>query len=457
MEASASKALATEATKKKRDEQTLSKANEAIAIRPKRGKLTLLSRRIYNALLYHAQKQGVDKPLYKISLNELIGDARFNSNNTELLKSHLRDMQATTIEWSTSSSGAKKWVSSQLIGTVTIDDPGRGQACTISWNYPDEIRERLVKPNQYTKILLEISAQMRSYPAAALFEIGSRYLTSPGRLSMREDVIWWAAVLTGRSDIEEVDYRFLKRDVISKALIEVDTLCDEFSLELIEHKHGRKVEEIQFRVIPKVQQSIGGINDPNKNVFDLELVGRLISIGLKQSDAQDTYATTDEGQLKAALALVEQRIKNKGLAELQSPAAYFRDALKKGYASIGTDSVAAGQGSTNEKHPEALALSRDAQLQRIRDAWLIDRLTRAKEMFAEMSVEQKEEVTVEFANAKLPTLASPIIRSWKKDGPASRIASSSFYRWLSEVTWPEEATDQALFDFALSTDSIKFQ
>ena len=81
-----------------RAEQAVSKANEAIAIRPKRGKLTLLSRRIYNVFLYHAQRQGVDNASYSILLSELIDDARFTSNNTELLKSHIRDMQATTID-----------------------------------------------------------------------------------------------------------------------------------------------------------------------------------------------------------------------------------------------------------------------------------------------------------------------------------------------------------------------
>src|SRR4051812_22057348 len=84
------------------DEQSFAKANEAIAIRPKRGKMTLLSRRIFNAMVYHAQRQGVDKLVYTVPLGQLIGDAHFNSNNPELLKSHLRDMQATTIEWSTS-------------------------------------------------------------------------------------------------------------------------------------------------------------------------------------------------------------------------------------------------------------------------------------------------------------------------------------------------------------------
>ena len=304
-----------------RDEQAVTKANESIAIRPKRGKLTLLSRRIYNAFLYHAQREGVDKPAYTILLSELIDDARFNSNNTELLKSHIRDMQATTIEWHTSLGDQRKWTSTQLLGAVHIHEPGRGSPCTITWSYPEPIRERLVKPAHYTRILLEISAQMRTYAASVLYELGARYLTSPGRLTMREDLIWWASVLTGRSDIETVDYRILHRDTIKKALIELDTLNDAFRMEVIEHKKGRKVIELQFRVVPKTQASLTGLEGSAKNVFDLQLVDRLVTLGLKRSDAQDLYAANDEGALRAALELVEQRQRNIALPALDSPAA----------------------------------------------------------------------------------------------------------------------------------------
>jgi hypothetical protein len=437
-----------------REAQTLTKANEAIAIRPKRGKLTLLSRRIYNALLYHAQQQGVDNATYKIPLVDLINDSRFSSNNTELLKSHLRDMQATTIEWSTSSAAGKKWESTQLIGTITIEERGSGHACFITWRYPEEIKERLVKPSQYTKILLEIGAQMRSYSASVLYELGARYLTSPGRLTMREDVLWWASVLTGRSDIKDVDYRFLKRDVIGKALIEVDTLSTEFSLELIEHKHGRKVEELQFRVIQKSQQALGGMNDPARNVFNLEIVGRLIALGLRQSDAQDTYATTDEGQISSALDVVEQRLKNKTLPELKSPTAYFRDALKRGYTLAKLDFKAEGQGEV----PKALAappVSPEGQLQKVRDAWHAKQLQKAREMFNEMNEVQKSQAKLDFESTKLNTLASPIIKAWKKDAEQSKIAASSFFRWLAETTWRDEVSDQELVNFAMQSGILK--
>jgi Initiator Replication protein len=427
------------------EDQSVAKANEAIAIRPKRGKLTLLSRRIYNVFLYHAQQQGVEKPSYSILLSELIDDARFTSNNTELLKSHVRDMQATTIEWHTSSGQTRQWTSTQLLGPVVIDEPGRGQACTITWTYPEPIRERLVKPAQYTRVLLEISSQMRSYAASVLYELGARYLTSPGRLTMREDVIWWASVLTGRSDITTVDYRILHRDTIKKALVELDTLCEDFRLEVVEHKRGRKVEELQFRVLPKPQASLAGLRDSAKNVFDLELVERVITIGFKRGDAQDLYAVTDEGTLRAAVEHVEQRMKSMALPPLNSPAAYLRDALKKQYASE-------GEGA---KPPVEAAVARPnigERLQRLREEWQHHQSSQAKSLFEEMPDAERARHIAQFDDTRLTELASPIAKAWRRDGVKSRIAASSFFRWLAASMWPGEVTDKQLLEFSMNRE-----
>ena len=425
------------------EDQAVAKANEAIAIRPKRGKLTLLSRRIYNVFLYHAQRQGVDRQEYSILLSELIDDARFTSHNTELLKSHIRDMQATTIEWHTSSGGARQWTSTQLLGPVVIDEPGRGQACTITWSYPEPIRERLLKPAQYTRVLLEISSQMRSYAAAVLYELGARYLTSPSRLTMREDVIWWASVLTGRSDITSVDYRILHRDTIKKALAELDTLSEDFRMEVVEHKRGRKVEELQFRVVPKPQASLDGLMQSARNVFDLELVERIVALGYKRPDAQDLYAVTDEGVLRAAVEHVEQRMKNAGLPPLKSPAAYLRDALKKQYAGAGE-----GAASAREAPPKVPSVGE--KLQRLREEWQHNQATEAKNLFNDWPEERRAAHVMRFEAERLVDLASPIARAWRRDGIHSRIAASSFYRWLAAELWPGEVTDKELLEFAMA-------
>lgn len=430
-------------------EQAVSKANEAIAIRPKRGKLTLLSRRIYNVFLYHAQRQGVDNPGYAILLSELIDDARFTSHNTELLKSHIRDMQATTIEWHTSAGGARQWTSTQLLGPVRIDEPGRGQACTISWSYPEPIRERLLKPAQYTRVLLEISSQMRSYAASVLYELGARYLTSPGGLTMREDIVWWASVLTGRSDITSVDYRILHRDTIKKALVELDTLSDGFRMEAIPHKRGRKVEELQFRVIPKPQASLAGMADSAKNVFDLALVERLVTMGFKRADAQDLYAVTDEGVLRAAVDHTEQRLKNAALPPLKSPPAYLRDALKKQYAGAGEGDDAASAPPT----PTIQRASPVERLQRLREEWEHHRTQQARALFDEMPDADQARWQALFEAQRLGELAAPIARAWRRDGILSRIAAGSFYRWLATQLWPGEVTDRELLEFAMSRDA----
>ncbi len=430
-----------------RADQAVAKANEAITIRPKRGKLTLLSRRIYNAFLFHAQRLGVDNPSYTVPLSELIDDARFNSHNTELLKSHIRDMQATTIEWHTSSGGTQQWTSTQLLGAVNIHEPGRGHACMITWTYPDPIRERLVKPAQYTRVLLEISSQMRSYAAAVLYELGARYLTSPGGLTMREDLLWWASVLTGRSDIDKVEYRDFNRFTIKKALAELDTLCEDFRLELIEHKRGRKVEEIQFRVVRKPQATLAGLTDAGKNVFDLSLIERVIALGLKRADAQDLYAVTDEGVLRAAVDHVEQRMKSTALEPLKSPVAYLRDALKKQYAGTAEEG---GDTST----PPALPRPRLAErLQQLREEWRLHKSAEAKALFEEMPDADQAAKVAAFEAERLPELASPIARAWRRDGIKSRVAASTFFRWLASSMWPGEVTDKDLLEFAMSREA----
>lgn len=434
----------SEALAAARAEQSVAKANEAITIRPKRGNITLVSRRIYNAFLYHAQRVGVDNPTYTIPLAELIDDARFNSNNTELLKSHIRDMQATTIEWHTSSGGAQKWTSTQLLGTVQIQELGRGRPCMITWTYPEPIRERLVKPAQYTRVLLEISAQMRSYAASVLYEIGARYLTSPNGLTMREDLLWWASVLTGKSDIKKVEYRDFNRFTIKKALVELDTLSEDFRMELIEHKRGRKVEELQFRVIRKTQPALAGLNESAKNVFDLSLIERVVALGFKRADAEDLYAVTDEGALRAALEHVEQRMKNTALEPLKSPPAYLRDALKKQYAG------GAGEGAVAARTPVLPRPGLPERLQQLREEWQHHKTAEARTLFDEMPAADQAAKIAAFEAERLPDLAAPIAKAWRRDGTRSRIAASTFYRWLAAHLWPGEVTDKELLEFAIA-------
>jgi len=49
-------------------------------------------------------------------------------------------------------------------------------------------------------------------------------------------------------------------------------------------------------------------------------------------------------------------------------------------------------------------------------------------------------------------LASPIAKAWRRDGVKSRIAASSFFRWLAASMWPGEVTDKQLLEFAMNRE-----
>ncbi len=426
------------------DDAVVQKANESIAIRPKKGRLTLLSRRIYNALLFHAQQQGVEEKQYSIPLATLIGDAHFNSRNVALLKEHIREMQTTLIEWNSVGAGEQRWTSSQLLGAVEIAERGSGYPVIISWSYPDRVRERLLKPSRYTRILLEVGAQMRSYAAAVLFELGMQYLTSPSRLTMREDLHWWASVLTGRSDVEKVDYRYFKRDVLRPALAEVEALQQDFVLELIEHKEGRRVSELQFRVLRRSPAPLEV--EQARNTFDLELVERLRQLGFKDEDAELLYTRTDDALLRATVEHVEQRMRNTALPALTSPAAYLRDALKKGYAGAPATPVVAA-----EPAPSAV----QASVQGIREEWERAQARDCEARFGALPEEDQLLLRQAFHDEALPGLMAPIARAWERDGPASKIAGPLFLRWLAKRWQSAEPTEKDLLEFAIARGMLQ--
>lgn len=238
-----------------------------------------------------------------------------------------------------------------------------------------------------------------------------------------------------------VSSRILHRDTIKKALAELDALSEDFRMEVIEHRRGRKVEELQFRVIPRPQASLEGLAQSAKNVFDLELVERVVALGLKRQDAQDLYAVTDEGALRAAVEHTEQRMKNSALPPLGSAVAYFRDALKKGYAGSQADAAPAAP---------AIAPTLSEKLHSLREDWYLRRQSEAKALFAELPQVQQGEHIARFEAERLTELASPIAKAWKRDGVHSRIAASTFYRWFAGVLWPSEVTDKELLEFAMS-------
>ncbi|CAN7368738.1 hypothetical protein [Variovorax sp. LjRoot178] len=447
------------------------KANEMVGMRAKKGRITLVTWKIHQALVYHAQRQhqqrlweaSKGRPLvtgsFSMPLHELVASAHYGSNGLALFKDYIREMQTTLIEWNSDQHSKSYWSSSQILGTVEIKEAGPPHPTMLYWNFPDVVRDHVLDPKQYTKMMVNLNENVRSLAGAVLAEIGLRYLTSPGGLTHREEVAWWVAALTGRGD-RELEYRYFKRDVLTPALKEVDDIQDEFSLELIEHRHGRRVEELQLRVHRKSQGSLG-VNVPT-NIFDLELLARIRAFGFKEQEAGQIYVQNDEGLLRRTAEMVEERMRNTALPKIESSAAFFRDALKKGYA---TPSITIGKATVDsktaqkaapdlqlvapieKKEPPTIKKSRDD----LAADWIRALAKEAEEIFRDrFTLGRQNALRKQFEEEEVPKMLPAIARAWAEQGVDSKSAKHTFFKWLATRPPYSEPTADQLLDFSLS-------
>ncbi len=75
-------------------------------------------------------------------------------------------------------------------------------------------------------------------------------------------------------------------------------------------------------------------------------------------------------------------------------------------------------------------------------------------LFDEVAESQKSEQFALFEAQKLNELAPPIAKAWRTGGVRSRIASSTYYRWLAESLWPGEVTAEQLLEFAVTREGL---
>jgi hypothetical protein len=238
-------------------------------------------------------------------------------------------------------------------------------------------------------------------------------------------------VLTGNPVRDALpEYKYFKRDVLKHAISEINMVTD-INVELIEHKQGRRVAALQFRVTREPQESIELSAPP---IVDAAVVQRMMALGLSQEDACNVLATTEDGKLRATLDLTENRIKNPKAAPIGSPAGYFRQALRDGYAA-NTDIAKKNLQKIVKK------LSVEASIEAIKESYLVERAKDALGLFHELDPDVRDEWLSKFKQSgagKGINLAR---------GLATTSAKTAFSLWFAQQQWPDP-TDSDLLAFA---------
>jgi hypothetical protein len=282
----------------------LRKPVNTLAIVPKSARITSLGRKSYNVLLYEAQEQGLERDVFKAPLERIIKGVDFDSNDHALVKKHLRAMVSTTVEWQSPTTGeGASWNVSGLLAHAKLNKVN-GQVW-VEWSYAVNLKQELLQPTVFARLRLEVISQLRSHAAIALYEICMRY-REVARTS-RQPWRWWIPVLTGQPETERtstIEYRIFKRDTLKPAIAEVSSLTD-LDIELIEHKLGRSISEIQFGIKTRRQTSLPLAHRPD--AVDLTLVTRAKAMGVPEDKAEDLIAEYGNQVVAAGLETLARR------------------------------------------------------------------------------------------------------------------------------------------------------
>lgn len=415
------------------------KANDSIGLRVVEGHFSLLSRKLYNVFISTAQKlqrPGLNAPTdepaaesyFWIPLQTVVKDTKYNSNDYETLKEHANELQNIRVE----AESTKMWTSERLLSGLKIYNSkglkSKGGIVWLGFAFPPEVLQMVLQPTVYTKFSLWYQTQLRTASSLALYEVCRRYATSPSHLTNRAGWTHWYYTITGTvtSDTNLPEYKYFKRDHLAKSITEVNAITD-IEVELLEFKEGRKVSEIQFRVYPKAQTSF---ELPAVPIINSELLDKMIALGLSKDDATATYLSYDEHVIRAHLKLVESRSKNSKLDPLWSSAAYFKNAIKGGFA--------------NGKAAEVVEVKKPVPQKKnnVRERFLVARAKDALAHYEKLITDEQKKLLTAFTR-KADKTAKPLIR---KGGLSTSYVRKAFSEWLAVELWGEP-TDSQIVDF----------
>lgn len=404
------------------------KAVPAIHIAPKSGSISLQQRKMFSSLIKNAIRQDsleAGRSSFEITISALSQDVDLNSNNTEYVKETINSLISTVVNWDYLTQDKRSiWKASGLLAGAELE------RSVLRYTFSEQIRGELLNPEIYAMIDMRITRQFRKAHSLALWENVVRYeavgLTARFPLATLRDLILGQDTSAQSYKL----YKQFKSRVLVPCIKEVNEISDH-NFDLIEHKVGRSVVALQFRVTRKPE------TDPSQELRANEtvLIGEMSKFNVPVSEARRLLKQYGEEKIRTAVAYTAARVAQKNAAPLANVAAYFRKALMQGYQLPGANTP----GGANTDSPKA----RESQDQ-VQDRYIAAKIAEARSYFNELEYDdqtaliQRYNETVGMDKLKVSTAKVP-----------SKMASTNFFRWVVLDTWGQP-TAADLLEFLLS-------
>jgi plasmid replication initiation protein len=289
--------------------------------------LSLLQRKVTNALLYHAYSELMQKEEHEITVKQLCKLIGYQGNNHAVIKEALKELLSVVIEWNliNDNTGMEDWTASSILASVSLQGP------LCYYAYSPRMKQLLHSPSMFGRIDLFIQSQFRSSYGLALYENCIRYRGLP--------YTKWIEIGTFRKLMGvPVDkypiFRDFKKRVLDKSVEEVNTYSDLVVAAEIQ-REGRVVSKLRFSLQERPKRTrIGGPKSAVLQSFSetqLELSRRLIEdYDFSKEQSEHVLREYSAEIIREKMVLIE-RSKNYKAGRVQNLSAYLMSALRFDY------------------------------------------------------------------------------------------------------------------------------
>jgi len=285
--------------------------------------LTLVQRKLFNALLFNAYHDMPEKFQYEIPIKKLCNLIGYDSRDYKKLRKSILDLLTTAIEWNVieNDQGEKKekWRASSIVAAAKIENG------LCIYEFSSVMRELLYRPEIYGKIDIQIMTQFKSSYGLALYENCIRFqsiATTP-----------WLPINTFRKLMGIAENRYqnfcdLKKRVLDIAVKEVNLYSPIKVVPEIK-RVNKAVTSIKFKLLENKEVTVNVENDLlEANADLLSILKRDFNLSDKVAiDILDRY---DPEFIQEKITLIKAS-ENFRLGKIRELAAYFIDALKRDY------------------------------------------------------------------------------------------------------------------------------